>query len=243
MNNKYEDREIRAEGRFFEWFDNFWFYHKWHVLAALFALFVLTVCIAQSCTREKSDVVVMYAGAYHYSANETLVVKDELKSVLPKDFNGDGNMVVGLVTYHVMTAEQLEEYQKLLQGEAEEGEIFDRVDTSYFTEQSKLCDSYLMTGECAVLLVDQSIYERLVADEGRLRKLSDVFGTVPESAFSEYGIRFSKTALYQSSEQLGKLPEDTVLCLLSPYVFGQSSDPKEYSAMVEMFRTMGKDAQ
>lgn len=241
MNDKYEDRGIRAEGLFFEWFDNFWFYHKWHVLAALFVIFVLTVCIFQSCTREKPDVVVMYAGAYHYGSNETLIVKEELTGVLSKDFNDDGTLAVGLVTYHVMTAEQLEHYQKLLQGDAEDGEIFDRVDTAYFTEQAKLCDSYLMTGECAVLLVDQSIYDRLAADEGRLRKLSDVFGTVPESAFSEYGIRFSETALYKNSEQLSKLPEETVLCLLSPYVFGQSSNAKEYAAMVEMFRTMGKD--
>lgn len=241
MNDKYEDREIRAEGRFFEWFDNFWFYHKWHVIGALFAVFVLAVCIFQSCTREDPDVAVMYAGAYHYSANETLTVKEELADILPKDFNEDGISVVGLVTYHVMTAEQLEEYQKLLQGDAKDGEVFDRVDTAYFTEQAKLCDSYLMTGECAVLLIDESIYERLAADEGRLRKLSDVFGTVPASAFSEYGIRFSETALYKNSEQLGKLPEDTVLCLLSPYVFGASSNAKQYSAMVEMFRAMGKD--
>lgn len=241
MSDKYEDREIRAEGRFFEWLDNFWFYHKWHVIGALFLVFVLAVCFFQSCTREKPDVAVMYAGAYHYSANETLTVKDELEGVLPKDYNEDGVAVVGLVTYHVMTPAQLEEYQKQLQGEAADGEVFDRVDTAYFTEQAKLCDSYLMTGECAVLLVDQSIYDRLAADEGRLRKLSDVFGTVPESAFSEYGIRFSKTSLYKNSEQLGKLPEDTVLCLLSPYVFGQSSNAKQYSAMVEMFRAMGKD--
>ena len=183
----------------------------------------------------------MYAGSYHYSANEALTVKEELKGVLPKDFNEDGVLAVGLVTYHVMTAEQLEEYQKLLQEGSEDGEVFDRVDTAYFTEQSKLCDSYLMTGECAVLLVDQSIYERLVADEGRLRKLSDVFGSVPSSAFSEYGIRFSETALYKNSEQLSMLPEETVLCLLSPYVFGQSSNAKEYAAMVEMFRAMGRD--
>ena len=241
MNDKYEDREIRADGRFYKWFDNFWFYHKWHVLAMLFIVFVLAVCILQSCTREKPDVAVMYAGAYHYSSNEALTVKEELEGVLPKDFNEDGISVVGLVTYHVMTAEQLEEYQKLLQEGAEDGAVFDRVDTAYFTEQAKLCDSYLMTGECAVLLVDQSIYDRLAADEGRLRKLSDVFGTVPASAFSEYGIRFSETALYKNSEQLGKLPEDTVLCLLSPYVFGQSSNAKQYSAMVEMFRAMGKD--
>ncbi len=241
MSDKYEDREIKVEGRFYKWFDNFWYHNKWKTIAALFVTFVLSVCIIQSCTREKPDVAVMYAGDYLYSGSETVTVKQELASVLPMDYNRDGEKVVGLVSYHVMTEEQLKKYQEELQADSNEDGVYERVDTSYFTNQKQLCDSYLMTGECAILLVDESIYKRLAAEEGRLRKLSEVFATVPDSAFSEYGIRFSETALYKNAEQLGKLPESTVLCLLSPYVIGNTSNKTAYSAMVDTFVAMGRD--
>lgn len=230
MNTNNSGGDIRIESRFTAWFDNFWYHYKWRTIGTLFLAFVLIVCVSQCARKEKIDVVVMYAGPYVYSGNEVLAVKDELEAVMPTDFNGDGEKITGLVTYHVMTEEQLIEYQEQLES---------RVDTSYFTTQASNCNSYLMTGECAILLIDQSLFESL-RDADRLRRLDEVFPTVPAAAMDAYGIDFAKTALAQNSEQLGKLPEGTVLCLLRPYVMGNTSNSTTYSQITGMFVAMAR---
>lgn len=239
MNEKYTDSDIRLNGKLYEKLDNFWYYHKWKIIATVFVTFVLVVCIFQSCSREKYDVNVLYAGPYAYSGSEKEAVMGELTSALPRDFDGNGEKFVGLVAYNVMSKEQIEALKEQLKNDPEnEGLV---LDTNYYTTENELYSSALMTGEYAVLLIDESLYQRLAEDEGRLRKLSDVFAEIPESAFSDYGIRFSETALYKKSEQLGKLPDSMVLCLLSPYVIGSTSNKTAYAQMTEMFVSMAAD--
>lgn len=239
MNDKYTESDIHLSGKTFEKFDNFWYYYKWHVIAAIFIIFVLAVCIFQSCTRETFDVNVLYAGPYAYTGSEKEAIMNDLSKIAPEDSDGNGEKSVGLITYNVMSKEQIEDLKAQLGAKEENAGLI--VDTSYYTSESELYSSAIMTGHYAILLLDESLYQKLAEDEGRLRKLSDVFVTVPQSAFSEYGIRFSQTALYQNSELLGKLPESTVLCLLSPYVIGSTSNKTAYSQMVTMFMAMAAD--
>ena len=236
MNGNNSGGDIRVENKFLSWLDNYWYHYKWRTIGALFLAFVLIVCISQCARKEKVDVVVMYAGPYLYTGNETLVVNDELNAVMPSDFNGDGEKITGLVTYQIMTEEQLKAYKAQL--ELYEDHV--AIDTSYFTTQASNCNSYLLTGECAILLVDESLFIKL-RDADRLRKLDEMFPTVPSSAIDGYGIDFTKTALAKSSEQLGKLPEGTVLCLLRPYVMGNICDSVVYSQITNMFVAMAKD--
>ncbi len=230
MNGNNSGGDIRVENRFLTWLDNFWYHNKWKTIGVLFITFVLTVCITQCVRKEKTDVVVLYAGPYLYTGNEALTVKDELNSVMPSDFNGDGEKITGLVTYQVMNEEQLKEYKELVE----------MVDTSYFTTQASNYNSYLLTGECAILLVDEDLFVKL-RDMDRLRRLDEMFPTVPSSAIDEYGIDFTRTALAKKSEQLSKLPEGTVLCLLRPYIMGNISDSMTYSQITNMFVAMARD--
>lgn len=239
MNEKYTDSDIRLSGDFYAKLDNFWYHHKWKVIAAAFVAFVLSVCGFQSCTREKYDVHVLYAGPYAYTAQEKASVAGELETVLPKDFDGNGEKSVGLVAYNVMSKEQIADLKEQLKNDPEKAGLM--IDTSYYTSENEQYTASLMTGEYAVLLIDESLYQKLAGDPGRLRKLSDVFAEIPDSAFDEYGIRFSQTALYKSSEQLGKLPDSMVLCLLSPYVIGGTSNKTNYARMTEMFVAMAAD--
>lgn len=239
MNEKYTDSDIRLNGKLYEKFDNFWYYHKWHVILTAFVVFVLSVCIAQSCTREVHDSDVLYAGPRAYTAEEREQAGGELSDLASTELNERKN--IGLITYNVMSKEQIQELKDRL-GEYNAAEKEDLlVDTSYYTSEQELYYSALMTGHYAVLLVDEWLYEKLATDEGRLRKLSDVFVTVPDSAFDEYGIRFSETAFYKNSELFGDLPDTTVLCLLSPYVMGSTSKKNTYSQMVDLFVKMAAD--
>ena len=240
MNEKYTDSDIHLNGKLYEKFDNFWFYHKWHVIAAVFVVFVLAVCIAQSCSREVHDADVLYAGPRAYTASERETVGGALSDLASAGLSD--RKTVGLVTYNVMSKEQIQELKDRVEeyNDAEAKDLI--VDTSYYTSEQELYSSALMTGHYAVLLVDEWLYEKLAADEGRLRKLSDVFVTVPDSAIDAYGIRFSETALYKSNELFGGLPETTVLCLLSPYVIGSTSKGATYAQMVDLFVKMAADA-
>lgn len=241
MNEKYTDSDIRMTGKLAEKLDNFWFYYKWHTIIALFVIFVLTVCIAQSCSKTEYDVNVLYAGPYAFSTSEINATIAELNEAMPKDYNGDGEKNTGFVNYQVLNADQIEALRKQLEAEREAGINNGLLDTSYFMSQSDMYNSALMTGEYAILLIDETLYEKLAAMEGRLRNLSEVFAELPESAFGDYGIRFCETALYKNSKQLNQLPEDTVLCLLSPYVFGATSDKTVYARITETFAAMAKD--
>ena len=229
MNDKYTDSDIRLRGPFFEKLDNFWYHYKWQTIATVFILFVLIVCTVQSCTRTKYDVNVLYAGSFLYNGSDKAEATRVLDGVMPRDFNKDGEKNTAFVTYTILSKEQIKAMQ------SEGGAIMDT------TTDSQLYYSAIHTGEYAILLIDEHLYEELAKDEGRLKKLSDVFVTIPQSAFSEYGIRFSETALYKNSTQLGKLPTSTVLCLLSPYVIGGTSNKNTYKQVMEMFIAMAAD--
>lgn len=241
MNDKYTDSDIRVDNAFLKKLDHFWFYYKWHTFIALFVVFVLAICIVQSCTKTDYDVNVLYAGPYDFVGEEAITpVSDVLNATLPRDFNKDGEKQVGLIAYQVMTKEQIEQKQEELKQMREEGKPVGSLDTSYFSTQSSLFHSALQSGEYAVLLVDESVYQSLMSIDGRLRKLSEVLVTVPSGAFSEYGIRLGETDLYKNNPSIGVLSEDTVLCLASPLVFGKTSKSTEYAKMVEMFVTMAE---
>lgn len=235
MNDKYTESDIHIKSPFLEKLDNFWFYYKIPVVITLVVALILTVCIVQSCSKEKEDVTVMYAGPYLYSAVEIERLCEELNSVMPADFDGNGEKVTGIVTYQVMTEEQLIEYEESLKLTDSQN----RVDRTYFTTQFQTYNNYMLTGECAVLMLDPSLYNKLIEAQ-RLQKLSAVFAETPTSAIDEYGIKLSETDFYKNSEMLSMLPEDTVLCLSLPYVFGKSGNEKEYAHMKSMFVAMAK---
>lgn len=244
MNDKYEGRDIQFKGKWAKKLENFWYYYKWHTILSLVAILVFTILIAQSCTKVDHDVTIMYAGPYDFTENnDTGYFVEDLNGLMPEDFNRDGEKNANFLSYFVMTEEQIQEYKATLEDLRQQGEAVGYLDTGYIASQKKDFDSTLMFGQYFILLVDEATYLELESIEfesgaKRLRKLSEIFVTVPSSAFSEYGIRFSETALYQNSKFFGKLPENTVLCLAAPQI---NSNKTQYANSVEMFCAMAED--
>lgn len=239
MNDKYTESDIHVKSKLLEKLENFWFYYKIHVLVAAFVIFVLSVCFVQSCSKEESDVTVLYSGPYLYSAVELEGVREELNAAMPSDFDGNGKKYTEIVTYQVMSEEQILAYEAFLK----QDDPKHTVDRTYFTTQTQTYNNFVLTGECGVFLIDMHLYEKLVSLDKEhivLRPLNEVFAEIPASAVGEYGIRFSETALYKSSEYLSLLPEDTVLCLTQPFVMGKSGNEKLYNRMTQMFVAMAK---
>jgi hypothetical protein len=219
------DIDLRQKSRFLRWFDNWWYHNKTIAIISLFVVFVVVICALQMCSREKEDVTLVYGGPYLLSAAELEDVRLVFNFVLPDDYNRDGKKYAELITFHIMSEEQI----KAWESEAERG-----ADRKYYSSQFENYSNLLLAGESSVYLVDPWLYDNLLK-VGRVRKLADTFETLPEAAIDEYGVRLGNTEIYNYYGALRSLPEDTVICLLQPGLIGSSSREENYRRSAEMF--------
>lgn len=221
------------KGKFLKWLDNYWYHYKWVTIGVAFAILVVTVCTLQMCSQSKEDLVVVYAGRNTLSVEEQNNVSRVLEAIAPRDFDGNGEVLISLNAYGILSKEQVEE--KRAETGADGKPLY--VDNSYNSNQYDTYNKYIMTGESSILFLDPWLYESLVS-AGRLKSLGDALGYVPDSAYGEYGVRLGDTPLYNSYSVMQKMHEDTVICLLKPYVAGNSSKEDYYERELEMFEAL-----
>ena len=77
--------------------ENFWFYHKWHLLAGLLIVCMLVVAVRSCMKKESIDMYVLYMvnGAYSTRATEDLALK--LEQYID-DIDGDGEKRVQVIS-------------------------------------------------------------------------------------------------------------------------------------------------
>ncbi len=225
------DGSITVRGGFLGWLDNYWYHYKWVTLGVAFALIVVIICTVQMCTKEKDDLVVVYAGRNTLSPDEAHNICEVLEAVCPDDFDGNGDKSIAISTYGILSESQIKEEQE------RDSEVY--IDRSHNAEQYDTYYSYTMTGESSVLFLDAWLYEELVSAD-RLVSLDDALGYTPDNAYGEYGVRLGDTVLYSQYGVMQLLPEDTVVCLMKPYVVGKSSKEKYYAYEEQMFEAIVK---
>ena len=231
--NKEYTGGIAVRGGFLGWFDNYWYHHKWTTIIVSFFVIVGLICTVQMCNKDEHDIVLVYAGPTQLSVAETRDIASVLEAVCPEDFDKSGSVSIALSTYCVMSKEQI----KNAQSQKDENGDAAFVDNSYNSDQYDTYLNYIGTGESSVLLLDEWLYESL-AQNGRLVDISNVFGYTPNGEYGKYGIRLGDTSLYSEYGVMRKLPEDTVICLLKPYVMGKSSKEKYYEREERMFEAI-----
>lgn len=215
-----------TSNRFLRWLDNFWYHYKWPTIGITFAFVVVLVCTLQTCSKEKQDITLLYAGPTSWT-QESLAGVDRLldEVVLPNDFDGDGEKNATLSHYLIYSEEQIKALDS-----AEYS-----INRQFNSEQYDTYGTYLMTGEASVCLLDPWLYEALKSAD-RLRNISDFYEEMPSGSTADgFGVRLGDTALYQKYEVLQVLPEDTVICLLRQQVVGKSHDDELYANAEEMF--------
>ena len=232
-----DDIEIKVENRFTNWFSNFWYYHKWKVLIVVFALILLTVTTVQMCRNTTEDLTVLFAGsAFIVNENQELI-KEAFASVMPEDFNGDGEKVCGLSTVTVYSNEQIAAIKELA---AADTSVLP-VNGAYNAQQLSAFDNLIAVGEYRVMLLEPWLYDR-VASGGGFRKLSDVLGNTPDTAYSEYAVRFMDTPFAKANpEEFEGLPADTLLCLRTEISISSAISHKkagDYQNHVALFRAI-----
>jgi len=225
--------EIKDKSGFLKWLDNFWYHNKITVIVSAFLIFITVICTFQMCSNEDEDVVVLYGGPYLMTSSEREGIRSVLNYVMPDDFDGDGNNYTELVTYHICSEAQLD----ALESEVHEDGDTMRVDRNYYANEYNNYSNMLLTGEYSLYFIDPWLYESLVKNQ-RVQKLVDVMGNVPTGAVDEYGVRLGDTEIYKYYQVLQVLPADTVVCLLHPYIYGQSSNEEFYQNTKAMFKAI-----
>lgn len=231
-NEKIEGAEIKVQGRFVSWLDNYWYHYKWVTIVVAFFIIVFSVCTLQMCSKEKNDLIVVYAGGAFVSSEQTENIKSVINAVMPEDFDGDGAKSANFVKYEIYSADQIKEIEAATDTNGEHG----YVDRSYNSSNYDNFCNYMQTGDASVYLLEPWLFEELKATN-RLMQLSEVLGYTPDGA-DAYGVRLGDLEIYNSYAVLKALPEDTVVCLLRPLVVGNSSDGEYYARERDMFRAL-----
>ena len=78
------------------WLENFWYYHKWHFMFTIFALFLLILAISQFVGKEHFDYnVVLYTSLE--VQNDTCETMAREFERFGEDINGDGEVKVQII--------------------------------------------------------------------------------------------------------------------------------------------------
>lgn len=231
---KLEEKEIAIEkGKFLKWLDNYWYYYKWHTIVVAFFAVVLAVCLIQSLTTEKKDILITYAGPTAFAGDEKLAVQSALTESLPEGYGDKGkDGKVGFLSYIIYSKEQIKEI------EDQNPDAY--VDTVFNSNEYSTLNSQYGSGNSSIYLLDEWLYKALFDSDGttkRLKPLSEVYGETPEGAIDAYGVRLGDTELYKNNPEMKVLPADTIVCLHEK-VAAQKN--KDYEKEVEAFREIAR---
>lgn len=227
--------EIKVDTKVSKKLENFWFYHKWHVLVAIFVLLVLIVCTLQMCENESKDVAIIYAGPY--ATTQSASIRQAFGAVIPKDFNGDGKKAADLVMLFVCSEEQIRDIESTT---FEDGS-HEIVDRKFIQDQYQQFNNLVMIGAYSICIIDPWLYNQ-VNDAGGFATLKDTLGYKPENARDENSICLADTEFGEYYKDVLGFPEDSVLCMrkigtVSSW-FNQNKSQKEYQNAVDTFRAI-----
>lgn len=223
-----EAGEIRLQSKFGRWLDNFWYHYKWHTLIAVFFALVLIVSLAQCASVEETDMTVSYCGNMIFVNAEQEGLKTLLGDVCPTDVDKNGEKTVAFKPISIFNEEQLEEQFTYYYEELDEYRLDQdgmNLYKSTNVENYKNLQTYVMTGDCAVWLVSEYVYEEVFLDKVQ------VVATA----------KLTETAIYQTFDAVKILPEDTIVVLMRP-IMGTYSEEKRFLEAQEYYNALVGEA-
>ena len=234
---KLQTEEISTKNsKFLSWLDNFWYHYKWRTIIIAFVVIVLGVCSINLLTTPQSDILITYAGPKEFvtAPEEKAAINSALSDVSAKIYGDKAR--ASLNSFLVYSKEQIEEIESELD---ENGNQKYTVDTAFITSELNSFDEYSKSGSSFILLLDPSVYQRLLNQSGeteRLVDLSAIYESTPEGANDKYSVRLGDTKLYQSVAEIRALPADTIVCLHGKLIL--SVNQKEYDKQLEVFKEL-----
>ncbi len=227
---KLPEGELIPQTDFGKKLDNFWYYNKWKVIAGLFALFVLVVCLVQCFSRETYDVSLLYGGALSASDTRTQDMRDALTDIEPESL---GNKGVGLTVLEVYGEQYVKDNPEKVNVSANS------------SNYDSLCQ-LIMAGEYSVVILDRWIYDEIKGDVG-FRAVDEICGegvVDDEQKLDATAVYFKKTAFYGANAgAFSGVSDDAVICLCiySPFkglTGGSDNVDRDYQNSVELFKAI-----
>lgn len=235
------DIKLTSSNKFLNWFSNFWYYNKWKVIVITFFAIVLIVGIVQMANKEDPDIEVTVATHTVYYQEEVDALESTVKSLMPTDLNGDGKKKVQLNLYKIYSESEL-----LAANEQEtdaDGNPIIYADEAYNKEQIEQYNSYIMTGQCTIMIISEYLYNDLAgrrSEDVLLKPMSEIYGGDLPAGVTEdgYGIKLKATGAYKNLDAFRFLPDDTVICIMRPFVMNGSRGEEKHEAAVECFKAL-----
>lgn len=237
------DVSLTSKIPFFSKLDNFWFYNKWKVIIISFFAIVLGVCLVQIVGKAEVDTTLVIAAPETITPLQSADIDSALLSLMPADKSGDGKKVLDIITYPIYSEEELYRANHTETETEEDGgwHYVPTVNQSYNVEKFNEYTEYLKTGEVTLIFVSKYLYDNLIVND-RVLPLSEVFGdnmpTIAALSGDGYGVRLGDLYAYDYIDALKVIPEDTMVCILRPYIWGASSKAEKYEYSKEFFRNI-----
>ena len=127
-----------------EWWQNLWFYYKWHFLVAILTTIAIVYTIVDFATRVNPDIFILFAGDYILTEEDSAILKERVESTIT-DVNGDGKIVAQFI-----------EIPLKLDSE--------RVDETTAASNLQMQNQFI-TGEQHILVLDRELYNMYLAQE------------------------------------------------------------------------------
>ncbi len=248
MDNKHDkidgDVGIKLQGGAAEWLSNFWYHYKWHTIAVLFAVFVITVCTVQCASNTRYDIQVLYAGNHAFartsedgSFSEYMTAVSTLES-LADDYDENGETNVSFLDLYLLTAEEIAELEKDPES--------NQMSYQLLQENSAMLKNNLDMSEYYVCFLSVRLFEQYSVgqqNEGRFAKIAPYAKEGVEYDYvSEYGIRLSSLDLSNMPGLSALDAEDTVVCIRNvsamSSIFGTSASEEQFARGEELLRAI-----
>lgn len=222
QNQKLDNTEIVTENRAIKKIENFWYHNKWTVIVVAFFVCVAIVCTMQMFSKEKYDTTVLYGLTVHMNPEQREAFLSSLESILPSDYDKDGQSSVGMVDYQIFSEEErLVEVETEIDG-VQTTLIEERVSAHWNNDQRSSFLSAVQTGEYSLCFASPHVYELLTKDKNVVSK----------------SFRLGDTDFYRFNEAVQVLPADTVVCLLIQFPMGASGKDDIYARSVALYEAI-----
>ncbi|MBE6536355.1 MAG: hypothetical protein E7673_00225 [Ruminococcaceae bacterium] len=211
------DGDIKITSPFLKKLENFFYHYKWHTIIAAFFVFVITLCVVQTCKRTSYDAYVLYAGGKNLRTLEegetesTCTILYKSAGLYVGDYNSDQERNLSLLDIYLPSDDEIKELEK-------EG----NVPYNLLKDNDELFRNNMLSGNYYVCMISKYLLDEWT-NKGT-NPFAPVSLYLPEGAkiasgendegyrlASEYGVYLSSTPL-KDKPGFKYLPEDTVLC-------------------------------
>ena len=79
-----------------EWWKNFWFYYKWHLLIGAIVIVAITATAVDMANRVHPDIYILFSGDYTLTEEDTAILKERVEETIT-DVNGDGEIIANFI--------------------------------------------------------------------------------------------------------------------------------------------------